>query len=575
MTSFGGYLWANPQTLTQPIPGTSRAAYTWRPQFSGLDVHVNDPSALSEPGKNGTYSATGGKSHFGASTYKGTQEDKATPAFDFFEKFHVLARSYSFGNIVSVQTQPLTVHNAFRRASHFWTAFTNNAGTGVSIVSMPTLPTLVPYQHSLALSLQVTPNGPPSVNSTLVFTFDTGEVVVVPITLQRVVLFPMPPEVAYKEVLEWKTDVLAHVDQTEQRIAMRDFPRQSFEWDVVLSDGVERAIVESILFAWQAETFGIPVWHEMTHSTAAAIVGATTIPVLTTANADWRVGGLGVVYLNETTFDVLQVASTTGTSVTFTSGTAFAYAAGAQVIPVRTGISDKSIQGQRYRLNGGRLAMRLHVTDNVASLASTSGQALYNGKVLLVAGNVSGEQFAEHYDREVVVIDGETGAIDQEPLSTVSQRGSSQTWFAGDPASLWAIRGLVWALRGRQVSAYLPTFMQDLQVTDPLVSGLSTINVTNVGYTQYVQSRQPRNVIRIVMTDGTYLVRTVLSSSVVSSVKETLTVDVAWASNVPTASIARIEYVEKVRLDSDQVTFQYHPGERSCKVSVPVRAVLE
>lgn len=576
MTDYGGFL--SRDLLSLPIPGSVRAAYTWSPQFSGKDAKAGFFKALATPALAGTRTATGSKSTFPSNTYQGYFGDKTTPAFDWFEKFHVIPRSFAFGNVVSTQVAPIEVYNAFRRTSHFWSAFSNLAGAGVTLLSQPTLPTLVGFQHGVQMTLQVSTSGPPRVDSILVFTFDTGEVVNVPITLQRVVLFDVLPESgqAYLEHLQWLTNVLKKMNDTEQRISVRKSPRQSFEWDVVLADGNERNRVETLLFDWQASVFGIGMWHELTRATVAISVAAITINVASTANADYRIGGLVLIYSSQTSYDVLQLQAMTATTLTFTTGTVGSYPVGTSVLPLRTALAETSIPGARYPVNAGRLAVKFHVNDNDANLGSTAAWPTFNSKVLLTGGNVVKGTVAESYERELVVLDPGAGLIDQQSPSDRHRRRSSQTFRTANQAGLWDVRQLLWALHGKQVSFYLPTFAVDMELTDPLAIGSALMNIKYIGYTQFVRNRQPKNLVRIVLTDGTTIIRTIIGSTIaIANVKETITVDATWAANVAVASVSRIEYVEKVRQDSDDVTIQYLAGDLNARVTVPVKTVID
>ena len=574
MTEFLGSLAA--QIEAPPIPGTAREAYTWRPQFSGLGVTVDDTSALAEAAVAGTYLNTGGKSAQGGTQYLGRQGDEATPAIDWFETFHVIPRSFDFGNVLSTQVASIEVYNAFRRENHYWTAFMNNAGAGVTLSGMPSLPALIFHQDGVVMTLQVSTSGPPLVIATLDFVFDTGDTIYVPISLQRVVLFHVPPVGGYREVLQFLTDVIPHMDDTEQRIRLRKCPRQFFEWTVFLEDGQERDRIEAILFDWQTQVFGVPIWREEVHTTAAHLAGVTTINVPTTAFADYRVGGLFLIYKDQFTFDVLELAATPGaTTLVATTATLNAYPIGAEVMPLRTALAPSKINGTRWRINGSELQIRFQVNDNDSDIASSSGWATYNSKVLLSDPNVVDGTMREEYAKESVILDSQTGLVDQQSPSDRGRRASRKTFWTNTPAGLWSVRQLMHFLGGRQTSHYLPTFFKDLELNTALVSGANTMVVKYVGYAQFVRNRSAKNVIRVLFTDGTTLIRAITASSLTTPTTETLTLDSTWPANRPVSEIERIEYVEKIRADSDTIEFEYPEGETTARISYPVRTVLE
>jgi hypothetical protein len=561
--------------LTLPIPGSARKAYTWAPQFSGQDVHVNEPLALKDPGVYATYLATGGRTPPPHNNWQANQGDEATPAFDWFEKFHVIPRSFAFGNIVSTQTAAIEVYNSSRRTNHDWLTFVNNAGAGVTLLGEPALPSIVRYQHGDVMSVQVSTNGPPRVNSTLDFTFDIGNTIRVPITLQRVVLFGMQPEAGYVEHLEFLTDVLRHLDGTEQRVSLRKCPRQIFEWNVILADGPERARVENVLFDWQSQAFGVAIWHEASLAPSAITAGATTITLTSTANADYRDGGLFLIYQDQLTYDVLQLASHTGTTLTSSTAVLNSYPAGTLVMPLRTALTNSSVSGSRWRLNGAQLQLRFQVNDNDADLSSTAGWNTFNSKVLVDVGTVVQDTLSESYDRELVVLDSQTGLISQTAVSDRGTRMSVLTLRTGTPAELWKVRQLLHALRGKQTSFYLPTFFSDLVVAANISSGSNTMVVTYCGYSQFVRNRQPKNAIRLTLADGSTVTNTITGSSYTSGPNETLTVGTNWGANILAANVVRVEFLEKVRWDTDTITLQHTPGERAVRIYAPVRTVLD
>lgn len=573
MANFAAGTVATENYLPASFVGRVAAAYEKAPQFQAADHGVGNVPALAFPVVGALVSHTGAKSTFAAQNFAAQPRDEMTPAIDFFEDWHVLPRSVALGNILATQLVSFEVFSAFRHTRETWNTFVNNAGAGVSLVGAPGLPATAAPLHGFSFQLQVDPSGAPSVDTTLDFGFDIGTIYV-PITFDRVVLFDMPPELPYLEELEFLTDILLHTDGSEQRAALRKNPRQFFEWNILLADGPERARIHNKLFDWQSRVFGIPVWHELTFSTAAATAGALTINVQSTNFADYRVGGLVLVYRDQTTFDVLELASFTSTSVTVVNPILNSYSTGVMVMPLRTGVLEQ-VAGSRWAVNLAAIRARFRVDNNDANLGDTSAFPTFNSKVLLTDGNGITGTFSESFERKVIQVDSRTGIVYQDSPWDRSRRGSGKTFLCNSRQALWNVRRLVHALRGRQVSFYLPTFAKDLEPVDPLILGASGMNIRHCGYTQFVRQRQPQNAIRLVFTDNTTLLRTVIGSSVLDATKEALTLNTTWPAGVPVANISRVEYVEKVRFNSDSIQFQHFPGDRTTKIAAPVLAVLE
>lgn len=562
-------------------PGVAAAAYTHPvpPTFedaSSTGLIVDDPLSL-DPDEDFANDVTDVEpTEAGNQNFSGQVEPAFTPGVDFYERFHVLPRSLDLGLVLSTQLIEMEVFSGFREDFSTWQDFINNAGAGIALVGAPSLPVEVAPLHSIPFQLQVSSSGPSFVDSTLDFVFDSG-IVSIPIDLERVVLLAVPPEVPYSEFLEWVTNVLSHSDGTEQRPSPRRYPRQFFEWDFVVEDGVQRSRLHNMLFDWQSRTFGVPIWHELTRTTQDYSAGVTSINVASTAFADYRVGGLALIYSSETVFDVLTVNTIGPTSITFDSPTLQDHDRGALVCPLRVGVVvGESVTGSRWPSAAASVQMQIEVTDNVVDLADDSAFPTYNSKVLVDEFNaLPGGTMSESFEQPVVRIDGEVGLIEQTSLWPNNKRVSEKTFIAQGKQRLWEVRGLLHHLRGRQVSWYLPDFSDDMVVTQDIASGSATLVIANVGYTRFVHVRQPRDVVRITFADGSVLMRAIIDASEVSVDEESLTLDANFPANQLAEDVVRVEFVEKVRFDSDRIRIDYRPGDHTARVSAPVRSVLE
>lgn len=572
--------------LRVEFPGRVAAAYQqsdYTP-FGDGNATVNDPLALDPDGHVfvDTLSPGPGPPAPPANDHSGYLDFRATPAIDWFERFHVLNRRLDFGNILSQQVEDVDLYNAFRRTSHDWDTFINNAGVGVSLLGLPSLPvTIGPQSEQSGLQVQVDIEGPPSVNSTLDYTFDVPQTIKIPITFERVILL-VPggtaaggPEAPYIEILEFLTDVIKHKDGSEQRHSPRKRPRQLFEWQFILEDGPERSFLHNIIFEWQARMFGVPIWHEMTFTTSSLTSGVTQIPVQTTDYSDFRVGDLVVIYQDNNVFDVQGVGALTSTLITTQNPIQNSYPKGVKVMPVRTAVVDGRVTGGRFPSASATLKMRMRVTNNDIDIGSTAGFNSFNGKVLFDGCNGVTGTLSESFDQEVITIDNLTGVTKLFTTLPNNRHTFGFTLFASGRQAMWEARQVLHSLRGKQISFYLPSFSEDLTVVEDLSSGGNTMDVTNVGMDRFVQEKQPRNVIRVVFKDGsTPLIRTVLASTLISNTVERLTMDSTWPSLIDKDDIKQVEYVQKLRFDTDRIQIQHQRGANFIKVQAPVKTVL-
>ena len=509
--------------------------------------------------------------------YVGLFEDDSV-CRDFYEDFHVIPRSFDFGNILSTQTSALDVFSGFRDEIRTWSSFVNNAGAGTTLTGAPALPAAMYPLAGYSMTLEVNTSGNPTVDDDLAFVFDFGSSTIsIPIRLNRIVLFPVLPEIPYAERLQFNTDILPKESGKEQRIRVRKNPRQFFNWNVRIDDGTfDKSRMDSLMFDWQGRTWGVPIWHEQTTLSVAASTGALTINVASTEYADYRIGGLAMVFIDGTLFDVQTVASLTTTTITFSNPLLANYPVGALVVPLRTGNLTNQVSASRFVSGDQTLSVSFRVLDNDSDLADISTQTIYNGKVLLDDCNVmrSGS-LGETYLQNSIVMDNGTGVTYKDSAWEISKRSTTLTLRVNSRAEVWTLRQLLHSLGGQQVSFYVPTFGRDLTATQDLATASADLIIANIGYTQFLRTRQPRNHIWVRLIDGTVLTREITSSTETTSAIETLALNTTWGQDVTVAEIDRISYLEEVRFDSDDISIEYSRGERQVYLSAPITTTFD
>lgn len=509
-------------------------------------------------------------------TYVAEEVPESSGGLHWFELVHVIPRSFDFGNLLSEQSTPIEVFNAYTRLSQEWASFTNGAGAGTTLGGQPSLPVTIGNLNGVEMTLDVSTTGAAIIDDVLAFTFTGLGTTSVTIKIQRIVLWSREPELPFGEVLSFLVDIHRSIDGTERRERLREYPRQSWSYDFKIEES-EAALFDNLLFDFQSRSFGVPVWWDDSRVTANVAAGASSITVNSTDYRDYRVGGLAVVLSNATTFDVLTIASVTATTVTFTSPTINAHSAGAPVFPLAVCSAKQRLQGGRRRVGMRDIAIEFSNTDNVVDLADLSAWGTYNSKVLIESPiSMLSASIGYGYDRPFIELDGGVSEPVIDSDQDRSRIGRQLAIRAVGREAVWNLRGLVYGLHGSQKSFYVPTYAADLTATSDLLITTNLLTVANVGYAQYVRNRQPKSDIRVNFVDGsTPLTRAITGSTVVSSVEDQLTVDSNWLATVTPAEIERIEYLEKVRFASDDIQLRFHENGNIAHLIAGVEGVFE
>jgi len=530
--------------------------------------------------------------------------------FDWFERIHPKPQRLDLGNVVSDVTQFLELYNAYRLDDRVWTTFVNNAGAGVTVDNLPALPKTIPNQSSFEVQVTVTPNGPPTIDGTLDFAFDAASISV-PITGTRIILFALPPsDGTVQEKLSWLTDVIKASDGTEQRLSARLYPRQEISFSALTVRDFDRNQLNAFLFDWQSNIFGVPLWWDARVVDQNVAVNDVTIHVANTQWADFRVGGLAVIISfdedGNRTADTLEISAVSASPsiVTFTSGAANAYTAGrTMLVPVVPGVLNNGVR--KARAPATQQTTRVSFTaldnDNTSLVPDASVFNSFNDRVVIDDPNCIGKELAEGYTKTITRVDGDTGEILQSSTEDRSTPTTAKRWNVDEAQRLWEIKSMLYAIRGQQVSFYLPTFNKDLVPVDTVGIGGSTIDIENIGYTQFIRDREPFSTIAVILKPGAgtrpspevaigspvswipgqdYLFFDIIGSTEVSTTVERISISPAAPVGFLPEDVERIEFIVKSRFASDSAELIHRwtdalGDQIDSQISLPVLGVYD
>lgn len=245
-------------------------------------------------------------------------------------------------------------------------------------------------------------------------------------------------------------------------------------------------------------------------------------------------------------------------------------------------MSPQALQN-RAILNLQNDRVRFVITDNDIDIADASAFNTYQPpggreRVLLDDPNFVDEAGVEEsWNRPLEIVDSKTGIIVQFSDQDVSRKVTAKGFATVTREGLQNVRNLLHALRGRAVSFYLPTFYPDFQVNTDVVSSDQVFDVDDVQYVSAVRNRQPRNIVRLHKFDGTATSpKLITGSSVPAPGTERLSIAPDTVGETATvAEIQRLEIIEKVRLDRDDIVIRHFDALGTAQVRAPIRTVLE
>jgi hypothetical protein len=234
-----------------------------------------------------------------------------------------------------------------------------------------------------------------------------------------------------------------------------------------------------------------------------------------------------------------------------------------------------AVSGQRYPVNAGILNLQFKTIDNATGAPTgANGFSTFAGKVFLDDPNFMGSGLLEEtYENRTQIVDGGVGIVFQTTPWDHGRRGHRKGFVVTTRADLFKVRQLLYLLRGKLTSFWVPTFSDDLTVVTSLTTS-DKMEIDHIGYARHIRNRSPMNVIRVTFTDETSLIRTIISSTELSSTVEELTLNASWPTARTVEEIVRVEFLQKVRIDEDAINIEHSPQVGKARIFFPVRALI-
>lgn len=427
--------------------------------------------------------------------------------------------------------------------------------------ALPSLPGNLQYTQSAALAVPTLfgPIAPPPVPPP-----DPGD---------GLHLILLEPEAPFEEALIFNTSVLEHLDGTEQRIAFRPNPQVSYKYKLRSVDDLDNQYLDNLLYGTQDEPMFIPLWLQPTTLSAPIIIGDMDAALTDAGDREIAVDHYYMVYENDSNYSIFIVESISTNLITNTTDARKAHPAGTPVYPVKKVQTPKNLKSNRFRINVRDYDIELTDTDTSIDLADLAGWPTYAGSLIFADSNaVRAQTINSTYFNKITILDSEVGIKEYKSDFLASKRISNKVFIAKTQAERWTLRQLLYGMRGRQKSFFLPTFLKDFDIILALSSASDLLRINNAGYTNFSFSATGHKIIRVVKTDGTTITRTITASAEDIGDIENITVDSVWGEDVALADIERVEFLEKVRFNNDTFVLT-HFEDGTMVVGVPVITV--
>jgi len=374
-------------------------------------------------------------------------------------------------------------------------------------------------------------------------------------------VFPFPPnwKTPVTESIEFKTDVLRSFSGTEQRRQLRQVPRRSFDYSILVG-GEMASMLETYLWGWQHKYFALPVWTDIGKLTSTVNIGQTTLP-LTTDTLSFQPGDYVVVYENQQSFEVVQIDTVYADHLTLVTGVLRAWSAGIKVIPLVVGHLDTSVQISRpssAALNISSISFQTAPEVTNPFLPAGAAGTIYDGYEVITHHPNWDTQVISDFTRAFDTVDSGIGAIGYFERETVSRIAKPMSWLLKSRAEIIEFRKLMGRLSGQLKTCWIPSWNEDFKLAGSNSANQLYLKINGIWFNGMNGVDVQRDRLAITLPSGQMVYRRILAMAPNYSTNTTeLQLDSVLGTTVGVNDNVRLRLLMRCRLATDKIVIPW------------------
>lgn len=358
------------------------------------------------------------------------------------------------------------------------------------------------------------------------------------------------------ESLAFLTDVMQAPTGGAQVRALRNAPRRGFGFQQVMNADIRR-IVDALRFDLGVQQCLLPIYADIQQLGADLAAGATSIPCRTDG-FDFVAGGKAVLWNDVNAWELVTIASggVGANALTLSAATVNAWPAGTRLYPVRKARVASIAKADWQSDDVSTVQVSLLIDEPCDWPAAWPSAATYRGVPVLEWRGDESTDPTDEFDRLDGRVDMDVGPVFYFDLPGMPFRAQSQLFTLATRADHTAFRSLLYMLNGRAGQVWVPSWQQDLRLSQPALATATQLQVPWCGYTQFGYLQANRRDIRIELYDGTILYRRITGSADAGD-HEVLQIDSAPGIALAPGAIRQIGFLTMCALASDSVQLDH------------------
>lgn len=468
---------------------------------------------------------------------------------DYYYRVHISPSHLDLGNVVSAQTSPVMLWNAYLEPRTLTSI--NGLDEGIEVSGQPEPPLLFPALKELTWQVTVTPDGQPVLDTVVAWQFDNGRSAGLRITANRIIAWTFTPDWGdgVRERLSASTDILQSESAVSQRRQLRLAPRREFT-GAMYAEGRERQLLDLALFGRSDRIWSMPIWPDIQLLDAGIAADVDFIPC-STEHLDFRAGGLAMLRGEDAfTSETVEILDVLSNGLQLKRNTQLAWPAGSRLYPARAAqlLEEPALSKLTDRLVEAEVQfLVVEPCDWPEWLPAT----LYRGRPVWDRRPDDTDNLTQAAQRLRSTLDS---GFAQPLINDTARRalqllGQRHLDLGREARAL--VRSFIYGMCGRQKVVWVPSHMDDLTLVAIVSSVATTLDIANIGYTRFSNGKPGRRDIRIELFDGSVFLRRLIGSTELDNQVERVGLDSALGVEVQPHQVVRISWMNLMRFESD------------------------
>lgn len=485
-----------------------------------------------------------------------------------FERIIVLPRIEALQFVLTATQFAIEVWNTRQNHDDVLTAINITGSGGLAVTDPFGEPLLYAAQDSRIYQATVPSSGSTAIDQDVVFVFASGlSGADCEVTGSRIVLFSVQPDWSegVAETISYLTDVLSAYSDNEQRRGLRQFPRRALRFRALALTPRNSAGLESLIWGWQDQPYGVPWWPDATPLTANVAAGSFSIPC-NTVDRQFEAGGLCCIWQDEFTFEALTVEAVSPTAITVLSPTQFNWTASPAILvmPVFLARIGDSVDVSRHTSGMDQIDLQfIGEAMQQAPAPSTTLTQFKSIDVLEIRPNWVGSPLKRNYKRSMVTIDPKIGPITVVDKGGTAIVGQTFPWWLDGHSNVTTFRAFILRRFGRLNNFWLPTWDQDLVLNGDVGPTDTGIVIQSEFYSRFFFPDQSRRFIAFIpVSGGANSYHEITAAEDNGNGTESLTLDAPTGTAFPAASTI-VSFLTLARLGSDDVEIEWETADHA------------